>query len=131
MSKSSKAGGASGAGEVGSEGPGDLTQEERIDATMWRVLRDVALVAMLRPLAKRTVDLTVDQQNELLGPLVPSLVGAHGMLRECARQYYLLGIGRVHDALHDAPGVDHEMLSEAIDFHGRVPDHEEPPYILE
>lgn len=119
---------ASGAGE--SERP--LSQEEQIEATQWRIVRDVALIALLRGTGKRTSDLTVQAQNDLLEPLVPTLVGAAGMLRECGQQFYLLGVNRVHLELHGQPGVDHEILDEAVDYHSnqQAPVDDEP-FILE
>ncbi|CAB4154408.1 hypothetical protein UFOVP650_2 [uncultured Caudovirales phage] len=109
------------------------TPEEQIDATAWRVIRDVALIGLLRPAGRKPSQLTLEQQNDALEPLIPTLVGAHGMLRECIRQAVLLGVNRVHVSLHGQPGVDHEMLSEAVDFHGNLPAvvEDDSPFILE
>lgn len=99
------------------EGERPLSQEEQIEATQWRVLRDVALIALLQGTGQRTTDLTLGAQNDLLEPLVPTLVGAAGMLRECGHQFYLLGVSRVHLELHGQPGIDHALLDEAVDYH--------------
>jgi hypothetical protein len=115
-----------------SEGERPLSQEEQIKATQWRVLRDVALIALLQGTGQRTTDLTLDAQNDLLEPLVPTLVGAAGMLRECGHQFYLLGVSRVHLELHGQPGIDHALLDEAVDYHSnqQAPVDDEP-FILE
>jgi hypothetical protein len=109
------------------------TPEEQIDATAWRVIRDVALIALLRPAGRKPSQLSLQEQNDALEPLIPTLVGAHGMLRECVRQALLLGVQRVHHSLHGQPGVDHEMLDEAVDFHGNLPAvvDDDEPFILE
>jgi len=115
-----------------SEGERQLSQEEQIEATQWRVLRDVALIALLQGSGQRTTDLTLAAQNDLLEPLVPTLVGAAGMLRECGHQFYLLGVSRVHLELHGQPGIDHALLDEAVDYHSnqQAPVDDEP-FILE
>jgi hypothetical protein len=100
---------------------------------MWRVIRDLALVVCLQGSNKRPSDLTTQAQNELLTPFISTLVGAHGMLRECGQQYVLLGLREVHQRLHGQPGVDHEMLDQTLEFHSNQngAEYEDEPYILE
>lgn len=111
----------------------ELTPQERIDATIWRVIRDLALVARLKGTGRRQVDLTLEEQNDLLEPLIPTLVGVQGMLRECGQQYYLLGLNNVHQRLHGQAGIDHEMLDQALEFHSNQTGeaYEDEPFILE
>lgn len=91
------------------------------------------LIAILKPSGKRPSQLTNEEQNDLLEPFVPTLVGAAGMLRECCHQYRLLGVTRVHQQLHGQPGVDHEMLDQAVEFHSQMTGSglEDEPLILE
>lgn len=109
-----------------------LSASERIEATQWQILRDVALIAAMGGKGRST-DLSREQQDELLGPMVPTLVGAAEMLKECGRQFFLLGVGRVHRDLHAADGIDHEMLDQAVEYHTNqaVPEHADDPLILE
>lgn len=92
-------------------------QLSELDATCWRILRN----AVLRPLAPGVspAELTAEQQTNLLEPFDRAMQNDVVMLREVLKQAYLLGVESVHHELHGQPGVDSEMLDEAIEFHSR------------
>jgi hypothetical protein len=138
MSTDRKDGSGAGAGAnadpgAGSDSEQEPSPQEHIDATVWRVLRDVVLAGICTQIGKRPHQLTLEEQNNLLEPMVTTLVGAHEMLRECGNQYLVLGLEQARGAIHRAAGVDHEMLDEAAEFYagqgGRA--WEDTPLILE
>lgn len=88
-----------------------------LDATFWRILRN----AVLRTLAggKSPIELTLEQQVALLEPFDKPMQNDVILCREVLKQAFLAGVESVHQELHGQPGVDSEMLDEAIEFHSK------------
>ncbi len=105
---------------VTSEPIGDRlhTPEDQLDATIWRVLRVIYLRVDLKALSdpRSPADVPTEEANELLAPWFRNMEADLEMLREVVRQGRLLGVQDVHHRLHGRPGVDHEMLDEAVEF---------------
>lgn len=55
---------------------------------------------------------TMEEQEEALRPYDAHIEVIMGMMGECLKQAQLDGANVVHQALHQMPGVDHEMLDE-------------------
>ena len=90
------------------------------------VLRN-AVVRTLIPKGQSTVGTHLDRQAELLEPFEAALVSDRRQLHEMLRVAYLAGVQSVHRELHGQPGVDSEMLDEAIEYHSnRIDGHGEP-----
>lgn len=92
---------------------GEMSEQMRgIHDTAERIVRSTMLLAMFRD---RSMTLSPDEKSAALEPLEEAIEATMGMLGECIAQASLLGANRVHQALHQAPGVDPYMLDEAVD----------------
>lgn len=101
--------------------PPDLTEDlNELDGMAWRVLRNTTLRALVHP--KPTGEVTEEETIRRLEPFTKALQHDCMVMREAFKQAYLLGVERVHAELHGQPGVDNEMLSEAIEFHSKPQD---------
>jgi hypothetical protein len=67
----------------------------------------------------RYLRMDVDEIDALLFPHESRIEAAIELLRECLRQAVFDGAARVQEMLHAQPGVDHEMLDEAVTFAAR------------
>ncbi len=96
----------------------DITEKlSALDAMAWRVLRNTTLRALLKPSGKTPLDVTLERQELLLEPYTAALQSDCAQLREAFKQAYLTGVEHLQGALHGQPGVDPEMLDEAVEFH--------------
>lgn len=101
--------------------PPDITSElTELDAMAWRVLRNTTLRALVHP--RPTGEVPSDEIERRLEPFTKPLMHDAMVLREAFKQAYILGVERVHAELHGAPGIDNEMLDEAIEFHSKPQD---------
>jgi hypothetical protein len=96
-----------------------------IDAMVLGVLRNATLRALLRPESKTPLSVTAERAALLLLPYQDALQADLGVIREGLRRAYLHGVEQVHERLHGQPGVDNEMLDQAIEFHSYPPGESE------
>ena len=98
----------------------ELTPEERLEATIWRILRVIYLRVELKVRSdhRTPVELTLEEGNDILSPWFPVMQTDLDILKECVHQGRLLGVNDVHSRLHGAEGVDHEMLDQAVEYGG-------------
>lgn len=69
-----------------------------------------------------TLEVTDEQGTELIAPMQQALLNDVAILREALKQMYVLGAEAVYATLLGQPGVDQEMLEEAIAFHAEPKD---------
>jgi hypothetical protein len=101
----------------------DITEAlNQLDATVWRVLQQTTLRALVQGSGRTPVEVSAAEREKLLDPFTAALMRDAAMMREVLKQAYLLGVGSVHAQLHGQPGVDDEMLDEAIVFHSNPQD---------
>lgn len=86
------------------------------EATIWRVLRAGHLRAMLHGTGKRPDMLSAAEVNAVLEPLDAAIEHDLQNILVVVRHARADTATRLRRLLHDAPGVDHEMLDEAIDY---------------
>lgn len=98
--------------------PNPLEQrKEQVAATLRKVLERATLRALLRGTGEVMTELSEEKRANLLAPFAEGLARDTEAATEIARQFYLLGVERVHGTLHDSEGIDHEMLDDAVSFH--------------
>ena len=101
----------------------DITEQlNELDAMAWRILRNTTLRALVKDSGRTTIEVTAVEADKLLEPFTSALMHDCAVLREGMRQMFLLGVQRVHAQLHGQPGIDDEMLDEAIEFHSKPRD---------
>jgi hypothetical protein len=101
--------------------PPSITEDlNELDGMAWRVLRNTTLRALVHP--KPTGEVPEDEKTRRLDPFTQALQHDCVMFREAFKRAYLLGVERVHAELHGQPGVDDEMLGEAVEFHSKPQD---------
>lgn len=61
--------------------------------------------------------LTGEERDRMLAPFRDPLFSDRQRIREVLRQAFIRGIERVHRELHGQPGIDNEVLDQAIEFH--------------
>ena len=98
----------------------ELTPDQRIEVTIWRVLRVVYLRVELKARSdhRTPAELTLEDANGMLEPWFEVMQTDLDILKECVHQGRLLGVTDVHTRLHGQPGVDHEMLDQAVEYGG-------------
>lgn len=92
-----------------------------IEETAEKVLRQALAHAVLRDGYSGA---TQDGMDAAIAPLEAHTRATLGMLNECLSQASMAGANAVHQALHQMPGVDHEMLDESAAYapeSGRIP----------
>lgn len=95
----------------------DITEElNALDAMTWKVLRNAMVRALAGRAGKDPEGFTNEELQALLEPYTAHLMNDCATLREAYKQAFLLGVRKVHEELHGAPGVDHERLEETIEF---------------
>ncbi len=81
---------------------------------------------MIRALVERrgqTVnEISPEEGTELIAPTAQAMLNDVAILREALKSMYVLGVEAVQRTLHGQPGVDQEMLEEAIAFHSEPQD---------
>ncbi len=109
-----------------------MNNPTEIKATFWRVLRAAYLEVIAQEQGRSVESFTVKQANEALEPYQQSMILRQQQLEEIAEQLKLLGIERMNTELHGKPGIDDELLDDAIRFNNR-PDSDDdgPPIPLE
>ena len=86
---------------------------DSITETAEQVLRR----AVLRAVAGDTLHGMEDHERDAaMEPYEQTVQDAMVMLRECIAQAAMEGANSVHRSLHAQPGVDHEMLDEAVEY---------------
>lgn len=99
----------------------DLTEPlNELDGMAWRMLRNTTLRALVHP--RPTLEVPEDETIRRLDPFTAALQHDCSVLREMLKQAYLMGVERVHAELHGQPGVDNELLDEAIEWHSKPQD---------
>jgi len=104
----------------------------RIMATFAQVLRSAYLQPIARAQGKSPLAFTKDQTAEALAPYQGEMASHMVQLRLIGEQLRMQGAQDVHNQLHGQPGVDHEMLDQAVEFSNRPdPDDDGPAIPLE
>ncbi len=85
---------------------------DEIEGTVERILRNALAHARLGVAFERSPQ---EARDESIEPLEPHTQAVMAQLRECLNQASLEGSNSVHEALHGRPGVDDEMLDEAVE----------------
>lgn len=80
------------------------------------VLRNAVLRAIVTP-GSTPLETSAERRAELLGPLEQALASDLVQLTEVIRIAFVEGIQSVHRDLHGQPGIDSEMLEQAIEYH--------------
>lgn len=95
-----------------------VTDQDRIEQTVWSVLRVIYLRIILQLTGDSRVpsDLDIDQANDLLADWQAFLETDLDIFTEIMKQARLVGVDSVHRTLHGQPGVDSEMLDEAVEY---------------
>ena len=107
---------------MAAEHPNITEQLSNLDAAVWRVLRNAVIRALVEPKGRNTLDVTDEEGTELIAPFQQALLHDVSIVREILRQMYILGVESVQATLQGQPGVDNEMLEEAIAFHSEPQD---------
>lgn len=87
-----------------------LSLEDRLAGTVWRILRR----SYLRTLGHEPSD--AETENLYLEPHWRAMEYDHAAIMEVVRKGFHSGVSHVHTTLHQRPGVDHEMLDEAVEY---------------
>jgi hypothetical protein len=82
--------------------------------TTRRILEQAYLRAIVGPSGTPPADEVI--QQERLVHYAPFIEAQMMQLQEVLQLAGNAGAQRLHNALHNRPGIDHEMLDEAIDF---------------
>lgn len=103
------------------EGHPNITEQlTSLDAAAWRILRNAVIRALVYP--RSTLDVTEQEGTRLISPTSVGMIHDVSIFRELLKQMYVLGVESVQATLHGQPGVDSEMLEEAIAFHSEPQD---------
>lgn len=108
------------------EGETESRPEDGLEETFARIIRAALLTGLGAGIGKGPSDFTVEESKALLEPHLGALQAYTAMATEVGQQFYLLGCQRVHSTLHGQPGVDNEMLDDAVEFHSSSKDPENP-----
>lgn len=105
------------------EGHPNITEQiSQYDALTWRVLRNAVIRALVEPKGRTTTDVSDEEGSELIGPFQQAMLHDVAILREALKGMYVLGVEAVQATLLGQPGVDAEMLEQAIAFHSEPQD---------
>lgn len=104
------------------EHPNITEQIGQFDGLAWRVLRNAVIRALVEPKGRTTVEVSDEEGSELIAPFQQAMLNDVAILREALKSMYVLGVEAVQAMLHGQPGVDQEMLEEAIAFHSEPQD---------
>jgi hypothetical protein len=91
-----------------------MNSKEGIEATIWRILRDV----WIRALGGDPMTMTDPEANSLVDPYTSQMLEHQRVLMHVVTQARRQGLEQMHAKLHAGEGVDHEMLDEAVAFAG-------------
>ena len=91
-----------------------FTPGEELEGAVWRVLRQTYLRFAAGPLGAER--LSPEEENLALDPHLGHLESDHRLLMEVVRTAFSQGASQVHTILHGRPGVDHEMLDQAVEY---------------
>ena len=106
------------------EEPNITEQLSQYDALAWRVLRNAVIRALVEPRGGHTLGVTDEEGTELIAPFQQAMLHDVAILREALKQMYILGVESVHRVLAGQPGVDQEMLEQAVAFHSDPKDED-------
>lgn len=102
--------------------PNITAQLNAIDAAAWRILRNAVIRALVQPQGRTTLDVSEAEGTRLIEPYQQAMLNDVAIFREQLKHMYLLGVESVQATLMGQPGVDQEMLDEAITFHSEPRD---------
>lgn len=89
---------------------------ETLKRALLALMHDVACRARYR----RPVDeVSPDERAALVAELASFFRGVEEMCDAHVEQAGMLVESRLYEALHGQPGVDNEMLDQALEFHGK------------
>jgi len=88
------------------------------EATAWRILREVHLRYIAQQQGLTLGRMTETARSALLEPKELEFLADWHALCETLAYAHSTGIERVHTRLHARPGVDNEMLDQAVEYAG-------------
>lgn len=86
------------------------------EAAVWQVLRSTYLRLLCQREGRNPARLAMDEANLILDPHLKELEHDFKLIVEVLNQAQSSGISHVHSLLHKRPGVDSEMLDQAVEF---------------
>lgn len=81
-----------------------------------KLLRAAYLRALLHGTSRAPETMTQEEQDAALAPLTAHMEHDERTLAAVIEQAQAHALSRMRRVLHAAPGVDHEMLDQAIDY---------------
>lgn len=95
----------------------EITEEQRIEATLWRLLRAIYLRVEARHLRRLPVDLSDEEASAVLDPWFSAMQSDIEILKECIRRAKDTGtsdaFARMHAShVHKVDG--HELLDQVL-----------------
>ena len=84
-----------------------------------RQILEAAYLRVLCKLAHRQPEsLTQEDREAFLDPWQSAITHDQRLLQEVVRQAQVGAVDGIHGSLHAAPGIDHEMLDQAVAYAG-------------
>jgi hypothetical protein len=95
-----------------------VTPQEELEGAAFRILRAAYLRVCCHFTGRKPERVTEGDQTDLLDRWAKTMDHDATRLGELLRQSRAQGISSVHGRLHGRPGVDHEMLDQAVEYAG-------------
>jgi hypothetical protein len=87
-----------------------------IESTIWSILRQTYLALILDGTGVGPSSMSEPEQNLVLDPHLARLEHDVKMLAQVVAHAATEALGRFQEHLHSAPGLDHEMVDEAVAY---------------